>query len=445
MAYQKQEWIDRVIDPAQIDPETGKPKVVQEGTRFTSTRANHFEKGIADAHNLVESLAKEWGGNFVAAPSGLAGLQFSSSGLTAYWTAGVGYVAGRRFDVQAGNITLNATQGQYIYLDTDGVMKKTTSQATAEAGLLLWYFATDASQVITSTDKRNILNLDAMTIDPTLAPTGNTGRIRNLLSGLANMIKKITGKVNWWDAPRISLEKAANREGDTMTGGHVFVADGPAANNSLVVQASSVVARQGGLHITNTNAFAAGIAGNKGFKIIAQGTGSGNPLLHMGWVDAATPNDMPSSLFIDSNHNLTVPGILTVWKQSRARATSTGQQNIAALTYTKVALNNEVYDTQDEYDAPNSAYTSKTGGLYVISAGITTNSIPTGTKLALIVYINGVNYTNLKNDIDNTGGDSSHSGCLTISLNPNDKVEIYVYGTQAFSLNFARVEISKVA
>jgi hypothetical protein len=216
MAYQKQEWIDRVIDPAQIDPETGKPKVVQEGTRFTSTRANHFEQGIADAHNLVESLAKELGGNFVAAPGGIAGLQFSTSGLNASWTTGIAYVNGRRFDVPAGSMALNATQGQWLYLDVDGTVKKTTSQATADAALPLWYFATDASQVITSTDKRNILYLDSLTIDPTQVPTGNTGKWKQFFSWFANRIKAITGKTNWYDAPAISLETVSHRLGQAV-------------------------------------------------------------------------------------------------------------------------------------------------------------------------------------------------------------------------------------
>ncbi|MED0735681.1 hypothetical protein P4S89_01460, partial [Aneurinibacillus thermoaerophilus] len=110
--------------------------------------------------DMQERLVQNAFGNFVASPNGAAGFQFSHDGLTVSWTAGIAYVNGRRFEVPAGNIQLNPTQGQYIYLDTDGTMKKTTSQATAEAGLLLWYFATDASQVITSTDKRKIITPD---------------------------------------------------------------------------------------------------------------------------------------------------------------------------------------------------------------------------------------------------------------------------------------------
>ncbi|KIV59517.1 hypothetical protein AM501_15050 [Aneurinibacillus migulanus] len=173
MAYNKQTWKDEIPDltkpikdafgKQKMDPQTGRPlyELVQEGTRITSARLNHAEQGIEDAHILIEQLAKEWGGSFVAASNGTAGFQFTASGLTASWTAGVGYVAGRRFEVAAGSLTLNPTQGQYIYLDTDGVVKRTTSQATANADLLLWYLATDASKVITSTDRRRTITPDS--------------------------------------------------------------------------------------------------------------------------------------------------------------------------------------------------------------------------------------------------------------------------------------------
>lgn len=173
MVYNKQTWKDEIPDltkpikdasgKQKTDPQTGRPlyELVQEGTRITSARLNHAEQGIEDAHILIEQLAQEWGGSFVASPNGTVGFQFTVSGLTVSWTAGVGYVAGRRFDVAAGSLTLNPTQGQYIYLDTNGVVKRTTSQTTANAGLLLWYFATDASKVITSTDRRRTITPDS--------------------------------------------------------------------------------------------------------------------------------------------------------------------------------------------------------------------------------------------------------------------------------------------
>lgn len=204
MTYKKTTWVDHVVDPV-----TG--EVIQQGTKFTATRANKFEQGIADAHDLVENLAKTAVGNAV-----VSGLTFTSSGLTANYTAGQAYVNGVRFDVKAGSITLNATQGQYIYLDSDGAVKKTTSQATAQAKCLLWYFATDASKVITSTDQRTApgisdgsitdAKLGNRTVDQvTPIAYSNSGTLTQILSWFAKVLKGITGKANWHDAPDITL------------------------------------------------------------------------------------------------------------------------------------------------------------------------------------------------------------------------------------------------
>ncbi|WP_052675909.1 phage tail protein [Paenibacillus sp. IHBB 10380] len=169
--YNKQEWKDEIPDMTrpikdasgkqQTDPQTGRPlfELVQAGTRITSNRLNTMEGGIEGAYMLVEKLAKEIGGNFVADVDGVMGLQCSAQGLTASWTQGVAYVGGKRFEVPAGSMELNPTQGQYLYLDLDGTIKKTTSEATAATALLLWYVATDTSGVITSTDKRSTVNM----------------------------------------------------------------------------------------------------------------------------------------------------------------------------------------------------------------------------------------------------------------------------------------------
>ncbi|OAB34111.1 tail fiber protein [Paenibacillus glacialis] len=169
--YNKQVWKDEIPDltkpildtngKQKTDPQTGRPlfELVQEGTRITSTRLNSMETGIGGAHDLVEMLAKELGGNFVASFNGAIGFEFSTKDLTVSWTSGIAYVGGRRFEVLAGSLPLNPTQGQYLYLDLDGKIKKTTSEAIAATALLLWYVATDASGVITSTDKRSTINM----------------------------------------------------------------------------------------------------------------------------------------------------------------------------------------------------------------------------------------------------------------------------------------------
>ncbi|MHA2856937.1 phage tail protein [Paenibacillus lautus] len=170
--YNKQVWKDEIPDLARpildgsgkqkTDPQTGRPlfELVQEGTRITSARLNTMEGGIEAAHTLVEQLAKEIGGNFVAVIDGVMGLQCSAQGLTATWTAGIAYVSGRRYEVSAGSMPLNPTQGQYLYVDVDGIVKKTTSQATAKTGVLLFYVATDTSGVISSSDERVNISLE---------------------------------------------------------------------------------------------------------------------------------------------------------------------------------------------------------------------------------------------------------------------------------------------
>ncbi|MGF9906035.1 hypothetical protein [Brevibacillus porteri] len=160
MAYQKTTWVDHIVDPVTGD-------VVQQGTKVTATRMNKMEQGIADTQGLTEALAQTVIGSPV-----VSGLQFSASGLTAQWTAGVAYVNGVRFEVNAGSIKLSATQGQYIYLDSDGVVKNTTSQETADAKCKLWYFATDASSIITSIDGRNIVSKDMFVKQTEVALSG---------------------------------------------------------------------------------------------------------------------------------------------------------------------------------------------------------------------------------------------------------------------------------
>lgn len=160
MSYQKNTWIDHIVDPSTGD-------VVQQGTKFTATRANNFESGIEKAHQLVEGLAQNLLGSSV-----ISGLTFTTNGLTANYTAGAAYVNGVKFDVAAGSIQLNATQGQYIYMDSDGAVKNTTSQATADAKCKLWYYATDASTVITSTDNRNIVSKDSFVKQAEVAANG---------------------------------------------------------------------------------------------------------------------------------------------------------------------------------------------------------------------------------------------------------------------------------
>lgn len=170
--YNKQTWLDEIPDMTKpiydaagkqkTDPQTGRPlfELVQAGTRITSNRLNNVEGGIEAAHTLVEQLGKGLGGNFVVPIDGTMGLLCSAQGLKATWTAGIAYVNGRRYQVAAGEMSVNPTQGQYLYVDVDGVVKKTPSQTTAKKGLTIFYVATDTSGVISTTDHRVNISLE---------------------------------------------------------------------------------------------------------------------------------------------------------------------------------------------------------------------------------------------------------------------------------------------
>ena len=81
--YNKQQWLDEIPDMSRpildgsgkqkTDPQTGRPlfELVQAGTRITSARLNNMEGGIEGAHVLIEQLAKELAGNFIAAIDGV--------------------------------------------------------------------------------------------------------------------------------------------------------------------------------------------------------------------------------------------------------------------------------------------------------------------------------------------------------------------------------------
>lgn len=51
------------------------------------------------------------------------------------------------------------------------------------------------------------------TVDPALAPSGNIGSLRQLLSWFANRIRTLAGTANWWDPPPTTLAAASTHHG----------------------------------------------------------------------------------------------------------------------------------------------------------------------------------------------------------------------------------------
>jgi hypothetical protein len=191
--------------------------------RPTRDELNGTSQQTLDVKSDLNNVSTILGGNYVA-----TGLAFSTSGLTANFTAGIAVVNGARYSIAAGSINLNANQGQYLYVDTDGTIKSTTTQATADAKCPLWYFSTNTTAAIVSTDRRTI---NVITVDPSQAPSGSVGKMGQFLSWIANRIKAITGKSNWYDTPSTTLEAANTHMNDNVK--HVTQTDKDNWNGKL--------------------------------------------------------------------------------------------------------------------------------------------------------------------------------------------------------------------
>lgn len=120
-------------------------------------------------------------------------------------------------------------------------------------------------------------------------------------------------------------------------------------------------------------------------------------------------------------------GILTLAKQSRSRAFLAGAQAIPHATFTKVVLDGEDYDNQNEFDiAVNSRFTAKEAGYYMIT-GFPRYANPTADKYCF-VYI----YKNAA-QVSGGGFHSSWTGDLTapdtdvLYLAANDFIELWTY------------------
>ena len=69
------------------------------------------------------------------------------------------------------------------------------------------------------------VELGSRTVDQSLAPSGNSGTLRQFLSWFANRIKAIMGTTNWWDAPPVTLSGATPNT-RKITAGHGLMGGG---------------------------------------------------------------------------------------------------------------------------------------------------------------------------------------------------------------------------
>ena len=116
-------------------------------------------------------------------------------------------------------------------------------------------------------------------------------------------------------------------------------------------------------------------------------------------------------------------------------AYGTAGQSIATATFTKIAFNTEIFDTNNNYDSTtNYRFTPTVAGYYQINANIFTTASAAGLAF-IVVYKNGSTYCN-GNIVPNTNGGYITVNCLVQCNGSTDYIEIYAYQNSGVSLTF---------
>ena len=121
-------------------------------------------------------------------------------------------------------------------------------------------------------------------------------------------------------------------------------------------------------------------------------------------------------------------GVLTLAKQSRVRAyRAYFSQMIPNNTWTKVQLNAEDFDTQNEFDsATNYRFTATKTGVYLGGAAAVIQQVTDGALLGISIYRNGV----MGSDVYTKPGGAGDAGIGTpfvFQLGAGDHLEMFVY------------------
>jgi hypothetical protein len=111
-------------------------------------------------------------------------------------------------------------------------------------------------------------------------------------------------------------------------------------------------------------------------------------------------------------------------------AYKSGTQTLTVNTWTKVTLTNEEYDTNSNYDAPNSRFTPTVAGYYRFTANADCFGTTSGSNLALIGFYKNNSNVKLGNGANATGSEQYAYCSATIYMNGStDYVEAYALYT----------------
>jgi hypothetical protein len=162
-------------------------------------------------------------------------------------------------------------------------------------------------------------------------------------------------------------------------------------------------------------------------------TGMTNPMTTTGDTIYSSSGSTPARLAIGSTGNvLTVAGGVPTWAAPAGSSGpsfgvygSAAQTGISNATFTKVALNTELWDTDSCYDTSTYRFTPNKAGYYQINANIQTVMSP--VDLAVVaIYKNGAEYTRVHRR-DGVVNFSACSATLVYLNGTTDYIEFFAY------------------
>ena len=127
-------------------------------------------------------------------------------------------------------------------------------------------------------------------------------------------------------------------------------------------------------------------------------------------------------------------GIRSLPQQAASLGYRNGNVNIPTITLTKIILNAESYDVQNEFDTTNGTYTASTSGSYLVVAKLRyTTSLVATKRYMNYIYRNGVQL--VTTGLCFAGGDAIYvQNVAIVSLSADDYLELWTWqnsGAQA--------------
>jgi hypothetical protein len=112
----------------------------------------------------------------------------------------------------------------------------------------------------------------------------------------------------------------------------------------------------------------------------------------------------------------------------------TSAQTIAGASYVKITLDNEIFDTNSNFDpTTNYRFTPTVAGYYQINAGIFYNTTGVSGLMQFFIYKNGSNAASTANILSASGYVSLNLSQIVYCNGSSDYIELYTYNGNALS------------